>query len=240
MKETGDRGQIYKAKAVCDNHQDIGESQIFLSQTMEDRSKTLYRKKLYYGCLCEISKEHSAKSWANERLRKVCFVKHPTVFRVFRYEENKMSQFSRESSKNFGTYFCKNWQFMTINAHCRQKTFSPPPLKFWKSSPNGGDCPSWWSDPSGKPWYCMVWKLRNKENNEDTDIKEKKPEEEKCESINSVSIVISMCTVPLQIKSKDSSKTVHTYALLDSCNRQNSYWTNWQMTLEYLEVRPHL
>ena len=28
-----------------------------------------------------------------------------------------------------------------------------------------------------------------------------------------------MCIVPVQIKSKDTSKTVHTYALLDSCSQ---------------------
>ena len=28
-----------------------------------------------------------------------------------------------------------------------------------------------------------------------------------------------MCIIPIQIKSKDTSKTVHTYALLDSCSQ---------------------
>ena len=61
-------------------------------------------------------------------------------------------------------------------------------------------------------------KYKKKGNNEDTDTKEDKPEEVKCALTNTRSDVISMCIVPVQIKSKDTSKTVHTYALLDSCS----------------------
>ena len=61
-------------------------------------------------------------------------------------------------------------------------------------------------------------KYKKKGNNEDTDTKEDKSEEVKCASTNTRSDVISMCIVPVQIKSKDTSKTVHTYALLDSCS----------------------
>ena len=62
-------------------------------------------------------------------------------------------------------------------------------------------------------------KYKKKGNNEDTDTKEDKPEEVKCASTNTRSDVISMCIVPAQIKSKDTSKTVHTYAILDSCSQ---------------------
>ena len=62
-------------------------------------------------------------------------------------------------------------------------------------------------------------KYKKKGNNEDTDTKEDKPEEIKCPSTNTRSDVISMCIVPVQIKSKDTSKTVHIYALLDSCSQ---------------------
>ena len=62
-------------------------------------------------------------------------------------------------------------------------------------------------------------KYKKKGNNEDTDTKEDKPEEVKYASTNTRSDVTSMCIVPVQIKSKDTSKTVHTYALLDSCSQ---------------------
>ena len=72
IKEAGDSGKRDKAKCpICDEH-DIEECQVFLSQTMEDRSKTLYKKKLCYGCLGNISKEHNPKSCASRRMCKVC------------------------------------------------------------------------------------------------------------------------------------------------------------------------
>ena len=44
IKEIGDSAKGDKAKCpVCDDHHDIEECQVFLSQTTEDRSKTLYK-----------------------------------------------------------------------------------------------------------------------------------------------------------------------------------------------------
>ena len=61
-----------------------------------------------------------------------------------------------------------------------------------------------------------IHKCKKKENNKETDTKENKPEEVKCATTNSVPDVINMCILLLQIKSKDTIKTVHTYALLDN------------------------
>ena len=78
IKEAGDSGKKDKAKClICDEHHDIKECQKFLIQTMEDRSKTLYKKKLCYGCLGNISKEHNTKSCANRRMCKNCSGQHP-------------------------------------------------------------------------------------------------------------------------------------------------------------------
>ena len=50
IKEAGDSGKRDKAKCIVWNdYSDIAECQVFLSQTMEDRSKTLYKKKLCHG-----------------------------------------------------------------------------------------------------------------------------------------------------------------------------------------------
>ena len=136
---------------------------------MEDRNKTLYKQKLCYGCLGNISKEHNAKSCTNRRVGKVCSRRHPTVL-----------------------------------------------------------------------YGLKIQKPKKKRNNEDTDTKEDKPEEVKCASTNTGSDVISMCIVPVQIASTSTSKKVHNYALLDSCSKGTFIWTNWNMTLEYLEGRPHL
>ena len=80
IKEAGGSGKRDKAKRpVCDDHHEIEECQVFLSQTMKDRSKTLCKKKLCYGCLGNISKEHNEKSCANRRTGNVCSGRHPTV-----------------------------------------------------------------------------------------------------------------------------------------------------------------
>ena len=65
--------------SIGDDHHDIEECQVFLSQTMEDRGKTLYKKKLCYDCLGNISKERNAKSCANRRMCKVCSGRHPDL-----------------------------------------------------------------------------------------------------------------------------------------------------------------
>ena len=61
-----------------------------------------------------------------------------------------------------------------------------------------------------------IHKYKKKGNNEGTDTKENKPEEVECATTNNGSDTISMCIVPVHIKSKDTSKAVHNYALLDS------------------------
>ena len=58
-------GREIRQCPVCDDHHDIEKSQVFLSQTIKDRSKTLY-KKSYYGCLGNISKEPNAKGCVKE------------------------------------------------------------------------------------------------------------------------------------------------------------------------------
>ena len=64
-----------------------------------------------------------------------------------------------------------------------------------------------------------IQKCKKKGNNKDPETKEDKPEEVKCASTNAGSDVISMCIVPVQITSTNTSKKVNTYALSDSCSQ---------------------
>ena len=149
IKDTGDSKNRNKAKCpVCDDHHNIDEYQVFLSETMEDSSNTLYKEKLYYGCQGNISKERNEKSCDNKRMCKV-----------------------------FSVNFLKVLHSLKIQ------------------------------------------KYKKKGNNEDTDNNERKAEEVKYALTNTRSDVIRMCIVPVQIRSKDTSKTVHFYALLDSCSQ---------------------
>ena len=48
---------------VCEKgHHDIDDCPTFLTQPLQGRSKIVFKKKLCYGCLAAISKEHNAKS----------------------------------------------------------------------------------------------------------------------------------------------------------------------------------
>ena len=93
IKKAGDSGKRDIAKCpVCDDHHDIEKCQVFLSQTMEDRSKTLYKKKLCYRCLGNISKEHNVKSCANRRMCKVFSGRHPTVLHGLKIQKHKENE----------------------------------------------------------------------------------------------------------------------------------------------------
>ena len=85
-----------------------------------------------------------------------------------------------------------------------------------------------------------IQKHKKKGNNEDTDTNENKPEEIKFASTNTVSDVISMSIVLVQITSTNTSKKFTLMVSWIAAARVHSYWTNWQMTLQYLEERPHL
>ena len=64
---------------LCNENHDIEDFVFFLQQTLEERSKLLYKRKLCYGCFEEVTKEHNVKSCANRRICKVCNGKHPTT-----------------------------------------------------------------------------------------------------------------------------------------------------------------
>ena len=64
---------------LCSENHDIEDCVFFLQQTLEERSKLLYKRKLCYWCFEEVTKEHNVNSFANRRICKVCNDKHPTT-----------------------------------------------------------------------------------------------------------------------------------------------------------------
>ena len=80
-----------------------------------------------------------------------------------------------------------------------------------------------------------IQKYKKTGNNENIDTKEYKPEEVKCASTNTGSDVINMCIIPYKSNQRIPAKQftlVHSWI---AAPRAHSYWTNWQLTLEYLE-----
>ena len=93
IKETSGNENKGTAKCpICEDQHDIEECTTILAQAAEDRSKTIYNKRLCYGCLEEISKEHNAKSCSNRRQCKVCNGRHPTILNGTKIKKKKLKK----------------------------------------------------------------------------------------------------------------------------------------------------
>ena len=82
-----DEASIVKFKSpkkcpVCDKLHDEEDCLVYLTKPVEERSKLLYKLKLYYGCLELISKEPSARKCSQRRSCKVCKERHLTLHSV--------------------------------------------------------------------------------------------------------------------------------------------------------------
>ena len=84
IKDVVDEREVIQAKAGNfpvreKNHHDIEDCPTFLTQPVEDRNKTVFKKKLCYGCLAAILKDHNAKKYSNRRSCKVSNGRHATT-----------------------------------------------------------------------------------------------------------------------------------------------------------------
>ena len=52
-------------------------------QTVEERNRTLAKKKLCYGCYMPITADHNARTCSNRRVCEICNQKHPTGLHVY-------------------------------------------------------------------------------------------------------------------------------------------------------------
>ena len=76
-KERKDGSKLIECQICGDGH-DADDCSIFNGQTVEERSKTLARKKLCYGCYTPITADHNARTCKTQRTCKICNQKHPT------------------------------------------------------------------------------------------------------------------------------------------------------------------
>ena len=71
-KEKPDKDTKEKDKYVmCNACHDLGDCSVFMSQTVEDWSKALFKNKLCYGCYGYISKDHIARNCKERRSCKI-------------------------------------------------------------------------------------------------------------------------------------------------------------------------
>ena len=82
---------------ACDNQHDLDDCSTFMSQSIEERSKFLYRNKLYYGCYKTISKQHNGRSCKHRRTCKICKGNHPSG--LHGYKPKKADGNSKDGEK---------------------------------------------------------------------------------------------------------------------------------------------
>ena len=92
-KNKPDKDTKGKGKCVmCGACHDLDNCSVFMSQTVEDRSKVLFRNKLCYGCYKCISKDHSPGNYKQRRSCKICKEKHPTGLHEFKPKKEGVKQ----------------------------------------------------------------------------------------------------------------------------------------------------
>ena len=62
VTQTSEQAKEKKECQICGDGHDADDCSIFNGQTVEERSKTLARKKLCYGCYTPITADHNART----------------------------------------------------------------------------------------------------------------------------------------------------------------------------------
>ena len=92
-KNKPDKDPKVKDKSVmCRACRYLDDCNIFMSQTVEERSKVLFRNKLCYGCYGCFSKHHSVSGCKPRRSCKLCKEKHPTGLDGFKPKNEGVKQ----------------------------------------------------------------------------------------------------------------------------------------------------
>ena len=76
-KERNDGSKLIECQICGDGH-DADYCSIFNGQTVEERRKTLARKKLRHGCYTQITADHNARTCKTQRTCRICNQKHRT------------------------------------------------------------------------------------------------------------------------------------------------------------------
>ena len=92
-KNKPDKDPKVKDKSVmCRACRYLDDCNIFMSQTVEEWSKVLFRNKLCYGCYGCFSKHHSVSGCKPRRSCKLCKEKHPTGLDGFKPKNEGVKQ----------------------------------------------------------------------------------------------------------------------------------------------------
>ena len=98
---------------MCTACRNLDDCSIFMSLTVEDRSKVLFKNKLCYGCYGCISKDHSARNCKQRRSCKICKEKHPTGLHGFKPKKEGAKQDSENGDNKQTTTTCTGVQSLS-------------------------------------------------------------------------------------------------------------------------------
>ena len=80
--------------AICKEGHDIENCKMYLQKTLEERSKLIFKERLCYGCLGEVTKDHNARTCTKRRSCDECKGAHPTTLHGYIRKKNKSFKYN--------------------------------------------------------------------------------------------------------------------------------------------------
>ena len=101
----------------CGGNHDVEQCEDFKKLTVNERSKTFFRKRLCYGCCKPISDGHNLKTCNKRRKCKTCDVKHLTVLHGLKIKkkDNKHENNNEENKEVKGNGTGVNCASLKVN-----------------------------------------------------------------------------------------------------------------------------
>ena len=85
---------------ICGGKHDMDNYTVFNKQTIEDRSRTLAKKKLCHRCYMPVTADHNARTCSKRRVCKICNQKYPTGLHGYVPKRRGRSNIATTSSAN--------------------------------------------------------------------------------------------------------------------------------------------
>ena len=85
---------------ICGGRHDMDNCTVFNKQPVDERSTTLGKRNLCYGCYMPITADHNVRNCSNRRVCKICNQKHPTSLHGYVQKRRDGSNIATTSSAN--------------------------------------------------------------------------------------------------------------------------------------------
>ena len=95
--------EIVNVCQLCQKSHDLDDCSDYKKNSVEERSKFLFQKKLCYGCYTPISPEHNARICKQRRVCDICREKHPTGLHGYKASKKNRTCDDHDSGKNNGS-----------------------------------------------------------------------------------------------------------------------------------------